>query len=543
MRISRTDGPLTARAVAGTHVVQIGIDHDRAAMAGVRGFGIERVDHTSGTRRWLTNHLRFDDVGNEWGTNFNPLQTFTWGDYAVESDRIYTYVVHALEGRPGSELTPRHTVSLQVHAERPDVHGVWFNRGVIASQAYARRFQNKPPGEVPNRAAWKWLSRGLEEALLGFIGQAVDENWSLHGAMYEFRHPSVMEALRVAASVGARVRLVVDGKPEDGKENRNRALVTAAGIDDLVETWRTKAQIAHNKFLVLSHLGQPLQVWTGSTNITENGIFGQSNVGHVVKDAGIAAAYRAYWQQLTTNPTPGELNNWVDANNQLADPWEPGSAVIFSPRTHFTALDRYAASFKSAAKLVCATFPFTLDSAFADQLGIAHPGVRLLLFEDMGKARAAQALVKDDATTIAAGSFRPADSLSGLWRGELKNPLSQNVEYVHTKYLLVDPLGDDPLVISGSANFSKTSTNRNDENMLVIRGDRRLADIYFTEFFRLFSHYRLRSHLQLEPDQPAPGPGSPVHVDQGLDPTDAWWPRYFDEPGRSLHRRLLAGTD
>lgn len=31
-----------------------------------------------------------------------------------------------------------------------------------------------------------------------------------------------------------------------------------------------------------------------------------------------------------------------------------------------------------------------------------------------------------------------------------------------------------------------------DENMLVIRGDEQIADIYFGEFLRLYSHYAFR---------------------------------------------------
>jgi phosphatidylserine/phosphatidylglycerophosphate/cardiolipin synthase-like enzyme len=62
------------------------------------------------------------------------------------------------------------------------------------------------------------------------------------------------------------------------------------------------------------------------------------------------------------------------------------------------------------------------------------------------------------------------------------------VHWVHTKFMLVDPLGRDPIVISGSANFSDASTNTNEENMLVIRGDQRVADIYFGEFMRSFAH-------------------------------------------------------
>ena len=46
---------------------------------------------------------------------------------------------------------------------------------------------------------------------------------------------------------------------------------------------------------------------------------------------------------------------------------------------------------------------------------------------------------------------------------------------MHTKCALIDPLGDDPVVITGSANFSDASTKNNDENMLVIRGDAAVA--------------------------------------------------------------------
>ena len=67
------------------------------------------------------------------------------------------------------------------------------------------------------------------------------------------------------------------------------------------------------------------------------------------------------------------------------------------------------------------------------------------------------------------------------------------MSYIHSKFLLMDPLGSDPIVVTGSANFSDASTNDNDENMLVIRGNRRVADIYFTEFNRLFNHYYFRA--------------------------------------------------
>ena len=67
------------------------------------------------------------------------------------------------------------------------------------------------------------------------------------------------------------------------------------------------------------------------------------------------------------------------------------------------------------------------------------------------------------------------------WVKEKLTGLNTHVQCIHTKFMLINPLGDDPIVITGSANFSEDSTKANDENMLVIRGNTRVADIYVGE--------------------------------------------------------------
>ncbi|MDQ3901221.1 MAG: hypothetical protein M3319_12580 [Actinomycetota bacterium] len=78
-------------------------------------------------------------------------------------------------------------------------HTIVFNRGAASSQAYASRFGNKHPGEVPHRQAYRWLSRGLEEALIAFIGQASDHSWTLPGALYEFTYRSAARSDRCSS--------------------------------------------------------------------------------------------------------------------------------------------------------------------------------------------------------------------------------------------------------------------------------------------------------------------------------------------------------
>jgi phosphatidylserine/phosphatidylglycerophosphate/cardiolipin synthase-like enzyme len=71
--------------------------------------------------------------------------------------------------------------------------------------------------------------------------------------------------------------------------------------------------------------------------------------------------------------------------------------------------------------------------------------------------------------------------------------LNGHVTYIHSKFPLSDPLSKNPIVITGSASFSNNSTTANDENMIIIKGNQRVADIYFTEFNRLFNHYYFRA--------------------------------------------------
>jgi len=66
---------------------------------------------------------------------------------------------------------------------------------------------------------------------------------------------------------------------------------------------------------------------------------------------------------------------------------------------------------------------------------------------------------------------------------------------------------------NGSANYSDNSTTDNEENTVVICGDggpvaRRVADIYLTEYHRLFMHFVYRDWATRETVANAVGPGT-----------------------------------
>ena len=145
---------------------------------------------------------------------------------------------------------------------------------------------------------------------------------------------------------------------------------------------------------------------------------------------------------------------------------------------------------------------------------------------------------KDNETQIAVGAKFSEDFLY-RWTKEELTRFNFHVKYVHTKYMLIDPLSDKPTVITGSANFSNASTRNNDENMLVIHGDTRVADIYLGEFFRLFHHFYFRyiaSLLELKED-------AEERTHAYLKPDDSWTSKYYEDGSIKEKQRIFFGRD
>jgi len=74
----------------------------------------------------------------------------------------------------------------------------------------------------------------------------------------------------------------------------------------------------------------------------------------------------------------------------------------------------------------------------------------------------------------------------------------------------------------GSANFSEAATDKNDENMIIINGNRRVADIYFTEFLRIFNHYYFRWIINKMLEAGTLDADNPTF----LKPNDSWTKQY-----------------
>jgi len=88
-------------------------------------------------------------------------------------------------------------------------------------------------------------------------------------------------------------------------------------------------------------------------------------------------------------------------------------------------------------------------------------------------------------------SKKPAKSKAG--KKKAKGAKGPPPIHVHHKFIVIDGDTNSPTIYSGSPNFSKASENSNDENVLEIKNNTRVAEIYVAEFMRLYNHYRARA--------------------------------------------------
>jgi phosphatidylserine/phosphatidylglycerophosphate/cardiolipin synthase-like enzyme len=546
MRITRKKSGIRVQAIAGSHVVILGMSATKQACKNLLGFAIRRSDLTEGERYWLRGLKTFKEVipnqkpGMSYPLYEHPVQTFRWADYTAKPDHDYVYEVVPMRGTPkflseGAEV--KIAVTTESEGDINDNHDVYFNRGVAASQAYSRRFGNKKPSDLPDakaKEAYKWLSRGLEEALIKFIGRARNSHYALRAAVYEFNHDPVLKAFKQAASNGADVQIIYDARRDHPKESTEKAL-RKIGIKSMAISRKTGSAISHNKFIVLLRDGRAIAVWTGSTNITESGLYGQSNVGHIVRDSVVARSYLDYWQQLRQDPQYADLRQWNQ--NHTQDPSGApahGTTVIFSPRSDLDVLEWYAERLGRAKRSAHMTAAFGVHDLFEEVLGKHKAHLRYVLLERADEDQAIWTRDRDVRTAI--GSYIRGDALFG-WLHE-KTHFGTHVRYVHDKFMLIDPLSNDPIVITGSANFSAASTRMNDENMLVIRGNTRVADIYVGEFMRLFSHHYFRNLIRKQQGYDISTPRTLY-----LDSTDKWTRRYFKPHSvKSKERMLFSGA-
>ncbi|OGP59813.1 MAG: hypothetical protein A2162_01470 [Deltaproteobacteria bacterium RBG_13_52_11b] len=574
-------------AVAGVNTISFAIEASSEAKEGLLGFTVERFDPKEKQRYTMPGFKVFRSIipnpqkHQQVSTAEHPIQSFLWDDFTAKEGRVYEYAFKPLRGSPKNLDRSAQPVTILVRTEplvTPNDHDVFFNRGVASSQAYERKFGNLKPDLLKpaskRQEALDWLTRDLDDAILRFISSA-GPNDTLLCCFYEFHFEPIVKALAAAQRKIRELKIIIDAKVNETKDKNgklqasfpraeNLKAIKSAQIPEscIIRRDHNPSSIQHNKFMVLLNGAAkiPTEVWTGSTNISMGGLTGQTNVGHWVRDRAVAQSFKDYWDLLASNPGSAKNDGRTEATRKKKayrqkvqdlrkaptslEEIRNGTTAIFSPRAGLDVLDLYVKLVDEAKSLACITLAFGVNERFKNQLNdnTSQNHLVFLLLEKKDKPS------KNSKTPFAV--INAKNNVYKAWGSYLETSvyqwaretnarfldLNKHVSYIHSKFLLRDPLSADPIVVTGSANFSKASTNDNDENMLIIRGNKRVADIYFTEFNRLFNHYYFRAVTESTANF-----RSPEESELFLKETPGeWLPKYG--PGRLKAKRLQVLT-
>lgn len=390
----------------------------------------------------------------------------------------------------------------------------------------------------------------------------------------------MLEAFRDASKSGADIKIVYDHRipnkrkkalADGSAKDRDKTVgehsdeaIKKVGIRKLMIPRESDPNsISHNKFIVLLKDSVPNQVWTGSTNFTEGGILGQLNVGHIIRDKKLAQKYYEYWLKISTDPLKNDFRNFNMTHTPAPQGPPPADCLfpLLSPRPTKEEpylIDWYGERLDRATNTVNFTAAFGVNNEFVEIFKKPKPYLRYLILDNSGSRQSSvektKAVIKNKGNRVAVGALfkgGPDDNnINGRgqhdgrhlhrWVKERLTGMNSHVRYVHTKYLILDTLTNDPILISGSANFSKNSTVNNDENMVISRGNLRLTDMFLGEFMRLWNHVYARSVAARQSAKK----GSKKHDPCYLEPNDSWTIPYYKKGApRFKERELFRGKE
>ena len=319
----------------------------------------------------------------------------------------------------------------------------------------------------------------------------------------------MLAAFKAAKQAGADVKIIYHGLDDD-TGNTNDAGDRRLRRSRAICIPRTNAKLMHNKFIVLSKNGKPVSVWTGSTNYQPQCAVRPTQCRARHSRSALARRFLAYWNELKGDPVADDIKDWAEANNALPPADESDALTpIFSPHRGRGVFDWWIelANAPQAAvhdlsvrhrqglpaRSLTRTTACCASPCWTNTSTAGTPASRAAAIADIERIR------RYPNIGMALGNSIFVDWIDG-WHQE-GGRIGVNVNWVHTKFMLIDPLGNKPITLTGSANFSEASVNTNDENMLLIRGDKRVADIYFGEFMRVFAHHRFRESVKRHIEQ------------------------------------------
>ena len=556
-----------AIAIANNDTVFLSWIYDEK-ISGCLGFAIYRKD-AAGRRTALPAWVGFKGGSNpDWqhkDTTVWPVQKFSWRDFSAIRGETYSYDIVPMIGTPdklrpdGAKAITAGPVTL---TPKRGSFSAYFTNGILATQALthvipAGKSGGPDPTVLHNRIDQPGdplrmkLAGQILDGMTMLLDRAAKEGGGCYCALYELDDTELVKRLVDAKGY---VHLILGNTGTDDAENKPaRQTLRDAGVD-ITDRMVGNGHIAHNKFcLYVDAAEKPRAVLTGSTNWTSTGLCTQSNNAVVIESGELAQAYFDYWKRLKADGgAQGQPLRNADMTPHSATIDRANVTVWYSPNTHQTSKparnpptppdmkEVFAAMAQAKRAILFLVFQPGSPSIvqYAAACENAKPG--LLIYGAATDPHASEdyktllihrttkdtQTVRDDTSVVSASGV---NTQIAYWQKELlKLPGAHAI--IHDKILVIDPMSQDCVVITGSHNQGYRASYANDENFIIVRGHQPLAQAYAAHVMDVYGHYRWRFTLSAT---------SVKNAFSGLDPTPKWQDKYYAQDSSARRESLL----
>jgi len=509
------------------------------------GFMIERQRMTAtgwSATEILRNRVGFDDTVVDQNkpetltqpSNIWPFQRYDWTEHGANNNESVRYRISCMGKKADTVIgktelaviaQSKWTDEIKVNADAGNDIEVYFNRGAVMSQYVARiaREKNWTASDISDNVKLLqeplriFLSGELRLAMLRILDAAIQNPFlEIHAALFELGDPELIGKLK---QLGSRAHVILsDGantKQKKGEPvvyvDENKAIrdkLKTAGVD-VYDRILAKEGLGHNKILITvdNRTDTALSAWTGSTNWTPTGLCTQLNNGILLKNSDEAGLYYDYWKELKKagSAFPPGL---VTFNG--SQPKVKGSVQTWFTRTkiapaHTTPVDiKFLQDLVNGAK---SSILYVMFQPGGEPLGSivqqskkAGMYVRGVVSTVIPSNKEKFSLMDEQGEKPYTTDLKQPDGIAkdfGWWVKEVtRNVFISQIGYAitHAKMIVIDAFGDNPIVVTGSHNFSASASQANDENFVVITGNKALARHYAVACISTFEAYRWRAY-------------------------------------------------
>lgn len=550
-----------AKAFANNDVVLLVWNYDNP-IENCLGFCIKRKDINSNHVVTLESMVGFKKESIQTRqfkpTSVWPIQKFNWRDFSAESGATYEYSIIPMTGTSTNLKAKSQAKLITNQVTLSPGSGkikAYFNRGILSTQFVSSQIPKSNLG-IPNYSILldrikqpgdklrNKLADELKGAVMSLLDKAIKEKGECYCALYELNDAELVEKLLEAKD---RVHLILSNTGEDDKTNQvARESLHDSGMD-ITDRMVSNGHIGHNKFVIyVNPQGKATTVMTGSTNWTYTGLCSQSNNAIIIESKQLAEHYLDYWHRMKTDDAEQgasfRKNNNKERTAKIGD---TEISVWFSPNTkakNKTANSALPDDMDQVFKAMNAATKSILFLAFqpgtpsiieeAANVQIANPDLFIRgAATDLGSVESSSVTLfhRGINEPVFVGAQELKDDFS-FWMAELLKSSPMAHAIIHDKVMVIDAFTDNCVVITGSHNLGYRASYNNDENLLIIRGDKELATSYATHILDVYDHYRWRYFLSKN---------SGGHKFTGLNTKPSWQAPYFNETrGESIDKRF-----